>query len=175
MAQSISVSDRTYLRLQECAEPFEDHTPEDVIIRLLDACAVDSEDSERPKRLEKDEAEGHTSSESNLSEREPRQRGVVVRMGDAIIDAVTVRDLYEQSLQILADAHRDELERLLPVRTSNQRYLVAESPVHPSGRSFVVPVEYDGLHMEAHKDYKTALAHLKRLASRLGVPFQYIE
>ena len=56
--------------------------------------------------------------------------------------------------------------------TSRQRYLIAKRPVHPTGNSFVVPVECGGFFMEAHKDYTNAKRHLAKLVTRVGLTFR---
>jgi hypothetical protein len=89
-------------------------------------------------------------------------------------DAVSVRDAYEQLLKVLADKHEAQLREALPFRTSSERFLVAQKPVHPSGNQFVVPVKYRGYYMEAHKDYKNAMAHALQLAERVGVKLRFI-
>ena len=60
------------------------------------------------------------------------------------------------------------------MRTSGERFLIALKPVHPSGKPFVVQVEYRGFYMEAHKDYKNAIAHLRILCNRLGLSLNYL-
>lgn len=157
MAQ-IRISEETMARLKALAEPFIDKEPEDVVRRLLD-------------RLE------HTTKPSvqvPQPSRMPRERGVTIQMGNRKIQAISVRDLYAQALRVLVDEHRSSLKRLLPFKTSSERYLIAEKPIHPTGNAFVVPVEYQQHYMEAHKDYKNAVKHLELLARGLGLKVIYL-
>ena len=172
----IQLSDEILDRLKALAEPFVDKEPEDVIRRLL----------HNHERAARGLAQGASVSDS-LSEmvsanlmgrstksRVPRERGAEVEIGRQRIRAVSVRDLYEQALRLLIENHEAQLASLLPFETSRVRYLVADKPLHPSGKPFVVPAEYHGYYMEAHKDYKIAIEHLGKLAKRLGLPFRYL-
>jgi hypothetical protein len=165
MNHQIRISEDTMNRLKACARPFEDKDPEDVIRRLLNEHKV---------------ASGHAPSLDILQSartpisRVPRERGAVVQIGGHQIPAVSVRDLYEQALKFLVGNHRGDLDRLLPFKTSHERYLLADKPIHPSGNPFVVPVEYRGYHMEAHKDYKNAVAHLALLVEKVGLKLRYL-
>ena len=171
MSKNILVSDETYARLQRCVEPFVDKEPEDVIVRLLNDYdeANGSGDSGASSRTE-------SIGEDSLrpSDRTPRERGTIIKINDHRINAVSVRDLYKQALKFLIENHKGLLKHEIPFRTSSARYLLAASPVHPSGNPFVVPMEYDGYYMETHKDYKNAIAHLRRLVERLGLTFEYL-
>jgi hypothetical protein len=172
----IQLSEETLNRLKALAEPFVDREPEDVIRRLLD-----TRDEATPSLAPFARFGGtrNDTTSTNLMERStesrvPRERGTEVEIGKQRIRAVSVRDLYEQTLKFLIANHEAQLVQLLPFETSRVRYLVADKPVHPSGRPFVVPTEYHGYYMEAHKDYKIAIEHLGKLAKRLGVPFRYL-
>jgi len=91
------------------------------------------------------------------------------------INAETVWDLYEQTLKLLSDrGYLDRLEPHIPFKTSAKRYLIAKEPKHPSGRDFVVPIQYRGFYMESHKDYKTAINHLGQLLSKCGLAIRYM-
>jgi hypothetical protein len=174
MGHKISISDDTLRRLKALAEPFVDHEPEDVIRRLLDQSEQAARTVKSP--LHSDGANQNfaaTGTEHTPSVRAPRERGVVVQIGDRRFEAVSVRDLYTQALKFLVEHHRPKLQQLLPLKTSRQRYLIALKPIHPSGNPFVVPVEYRGVYMEAHKDYNNALGHLGLLSSRLGLTLAY--
>jgi hypothetical protein len=154
-------------RLKACAEPFVDKSPEDVIRRLLD---------EREKSTPRYAPSSHPvrQHERTPASRVPRERGILVEIDGRQIQAASVRDFYEQVLRLLVDHHSVQLARLLPFKTSKRRYLVADKPVHPSGNSFVVPVEYHGHYMEAHKDYENAVAHLGSLLRKLGLELKYL-
>lgn len=175
--QVITVSDETFTRLKAHAEPFVDHGPEDVIKRLLDEREANTTEvlvalksTESPPRTGASATTDHA-----LPRRMPRQRGVTVMLGDKQIEAETVRDLYLQTLQYLVENHLEILTRTTPLNTSSQRYLVAKKDTHPTDQPFVVPVEYEGFFMEAHKDYKNGISHLRKLARRLGLPFECVE
>ena len=89
--------------------------------------------------------------------------------------AVSVRDLYNQVLGWLVDEKMiAKVESSLPHRTSKQRYLISKKPIHPNGNPFVVPVEYKGYFMEAHKNYENAMAGLKQLGKLGGFKVEYI-
>lgn len=107
--------------------------------------------------------------------RVPRERGTIVQIGDKKIDAVSVRALYAQALELFVERHSSKLKSVVPLKTSGQRYLIALKPVHPSGKPFVKPVEFRGFYMESHKDYKNGIAHLRILCSRLGLLFKYLK
>jgi hypothetical protein len=174
MRHQITVSDETFMRLKALAEPFIDQ-PEDVIRRLLDQNGRPL-DPAKPSR----KSNGPTGApvpvqrDRSPDSRLPRERGARVQIGDYRIEAVSVRELYQQALKFLVENHKAKLQTILPHRTSSERYLIAHEPVHPSGNPFVVPVEFRGFHMEAHKDYKNAVEHLRILAGRLGLTLQYL-
>jgi|SRR5215813_6483596 len=171
MRHQISISDKTLARLKALAEPFVDREPEDVIRRLLDAG---------------EQAQNRAGSSPNsqtapaipravlLSARTPRERGVAVQIGDHKFDAVSVPDLYRQVLKFLVEHHKSTLQAIVPFRTSRERYLIAREPLHPSGNPFVVPVEFQGFCMEAHKDYQNAVRHLIILSAKLGLQLRYL-
>ena len=105
----------------------------------------------------------------------PRQRGVVVKLGEVTIRAISVSDLYTETLKYLHQkGFLDKVKQHIPLATSKQRYLIAESPVHPNGKEFVVPVEYKGYYMEAHKDYKNGIRHLCKMLDFCGVTLTYL-
>jgi hypothetical protein len=166
MKIQIALSEETMSRLKECAEPFVDKEPEDVIRRLVD--------EHRNSKSKSPVSSDRLRPAAPPPYRVPRERGVVVQIGDHRIQAASVRDLYDQVLRILVDKHKSDLTRLLPFKTSSERYLVANKPVHPSGNPFFVPVEYHGHYMEAHKDYKNAVKHLESLAKKLRLGLTYI-
>lgn len=172
MSHTITISDDTFARLQNCAIPFVDTEPQDVIRRLLDLHGGTLESRQPPAPPTGASEEAQHSLVSRSAARLPRQRGTTVVVDGVTISAVSVRDLYEQALKVLVDAHEQELAAVLPVRTSSQRYLVAQQDTHPNGRPFVIRVDYRGYYMEAHKDYKNAVSHLKHLVTRLGLSFE---
>jgi hypothetical protein len=165
--QQISVSDETMNRLKACAKPFVDRDPEDVLRRLLD-------EHDKSGRKQSSSPRPWPQPERTPASRVPRERGADVQISGHRIQAVSVRDLYEQALRFLVDNHRAALVRLLPFRTSRQRYLVADKSTHPSGNPFVVPVEYHGFYIEAHKDYENAVKHLRAFVEKLGLKLKYL-
>jgi hypothetical protein len=174
MTHQIRISDETMARLKACAEPFTDKEPEDVIRRLLD-------EQGRNGRAKQTDRKGGLEMEDRMiplgfstKSRVPRERGATVEIGGRQIQAATVADLYKQVLVFLVDRHQDKLAELLPFKTSAQRYLVASKPQHPRGNPFVIPVKHHDYCMEAHKDYKNAIEHLGKLASRMKLPFRYV-
>ena len=171
MAHQITVSDEVFERLRKLAEPFVDREPEDVLRRLLDrnesALGGDNAHSKFEARLPLHESLPPLS-------RAPRERGTTVQIGDRKIDAVSVRALYGQALKLFVERHSSKLKSVVPLKTSGQRYLIALTPVHPSGKPFVKPVEFRGFYMESHKDYKNGIAHLRILSNRLGLLFKYL-
>ncbi len=173
MPHKISISDATMARLKACAEPFLDKEPEDVIRRLIDEREDNGGDHQKPTNRRGDFHKEALMALDTKS-RVPRERGATVEIGGRQIQAGTVRDLYKQALSLFVDKHEHQLKSLLPFRTSGQRYLVAREQKHQRGNPFIIPVEYHGYFMEAHKDYKNAIDHLGKLARRLGLSFKYV-
>lgn len=170
MRHQIALSDETLGRLKMLAEPFVDKEPEDVIRRLLDDW-----ESRSSRSLHSERAEGGSTTTGRSAEsRVPRERGTRVQIGDHVIEAISVRDLYKQALAFLVGNYKVKLQATLPYKTSAERYLVAAEPKHPAGNPFVVPVEFRGFYIEAHKDYKNAVAHLSNLCERLSLKLTYL-
>jgi len=110
-----------------------------------------------------------------LPGRAPRERGAKIRIGSDTFRVDSVRNLLETVLQyLIKNGKASSVAAVLPYKTSAQRFLIADKPVHPNGNSFFVPVQHGGLYMEAHKSYKTAVADLQEFLGRLNVPFEYI-
>lgn len=171
MVLSRTVSDDIYLRLVELAA-FASCNPADVIRRLLDSLTA-NERSVKPATT----TQGifMQTDEALLGARPRRKRGARVELGGEVIEVDSVRDLYEKALRLVVKGgKRDAVRALLPYKTSSQRYLIAEKPKHPNGKSFVVPVEHGGLYMEAHKSYRIAVRQLTDFLSRVGLPFRYL-
>ncbi|MEP7324767.1 MAG: hypothetical protein ABI836_02365 [Gemmatimonadota bacterium] len=172
MYHQIRISDETLRRLKAMAEPYTDREPEDTIRRLLDGVENPKGNGELP------ESSGDNGRslrpERNPMRRAARERGAIVEIEEHRLQAVSVRDLYEQALKLFVDEHGTSIERIVPFSTSRQRHLLAKSARHPTGNSFVVPVRYNGYYMEAHKDYRNAVRHLGQLAARLGLSMRYL-
>lgn len=104
-----------------------------------------------------------------------RKKGVTVLVEGLEYNAESVRDLYQQILEFLVDnGHIEKIQSNLPFATSSKRYLLSKQPYHPKGNSFLVPVEYNGYFMEAHKSYENALNSLQRLFSLCNLEIKEI-
>jgi hypothetical protein len=164
MCPNIDVSDAVLRRLETLGGPL--FSPSEVIERLLDQVASSGLDQSDP-------APEEPSHEAPTS-RPPRSRGADLLISGHRITAVTVPDMYLQVLQWLVDGKRmDKVQSSIPFRTSKQRYLIAKSPKHPSGNSFVSEVKYKGYYMEAHKNYENALSGLKQFLEPHGYSVSY--
>jgi hypothetical protein len=170
---SIALSEDVYTRIRTLAR-FAGCSDNEVIRKLL-------EQLEPPKPVPQARQAGLRSrvevevGPRFLRGRAPRERGATVKLAGEILQVDSVRDLFEHVLRYLVKhGKRDQLDRLLPYKTSAQRYLIADQPVHPSGKPFYVPVNHGGLSMEAHKSYDTAMKDLTEFLGVLGVPFEYV-
>lgn len=173
MTKEIEISDSIFERLQRLAAPLID-TPESVIQRLLDHYESNHSQAFSPPLSSADHTEAHRFVEDPL-QRESRQRGVVVKLGEETIRASSVSELYTETLKYLhSKGLLDKAKSFLPLATSRHRYLIAGSPIHPNGKEFVVPVEYKGYFMEAHKDYKNGIRHLCKMLDLCGVKLTYL-
>ena len=119
-----------------------------------------------PQTISPRRFKANTNQTSNVKIKSPttgtKQKGAVVFIQDKRIEASSVGDLYMQSLKYLVDTNLiKRLETYIPYATSAVRYLISTEPIHQRKNSFIVPVEYQGYYMEAHKDYKNALNHLR--------------
>ena len=168
MAQTITVPNDLYARLAALARPFQDKEPADVIRWL-----VESKERDAPQALPT--TKPLVPSDAGIIEdRIPRERGAVLDLDGVAIKAQTVPDLCTQVMDFLhIKGHGKKLMELAPYSTSSQRYLFAKSPVHPNGNDFFSPVKNHGLYVETHKNYKTAIGQLARLASKCGVKLTY--
>jgi len=106
--------------------------------------------------------------------RVPRQRGTTITIDNEQITASSVSDLYRQTMKYLFTSNMiAQVKRNIPYATSSVRLLISNDPHHQDGKEFRVPVVYEGLYMEAHKDYKNALAHLEAFLKRCGIVMKY--
>lgn len=173
MTRVIRISEESFDRLKKLAIPLED-TPSTVIDRLLDW--YESHASRGHSKAEKSSRSATPMKDvHDPSRRLPRQRGTTVKVDDQTMTAHTLSDLYEQVMKYLCK--RGYIERLrphLPLATSGKRYLIARKPQHPSGKEFFIPVVHNGFYMEAHKDYKVGIKHLKKMLDLCGVSFEYM-
>jgi len=105
-----------------------------------------------------------TVSKTEQNTKESRKKGVVVIINEKQFKAQSVRNLYLQILEFMVNqGYTDRIQSSLPFATSSKRYLLSREPFHPKGNAFVVPVEYNGYYMEAHKSYENAISALERL------------
>lgn len=168
MRHSIAVPEDLYLRLKELAA-FAKCEPAEVVRRLLDSLREDQE-GRQPAFARS----ANVVDPTLLGARPPRERGVRVELNGQVLDAVSVPDLYEKTLRVIAKRDRERMRSLLPYKTSAHRFLIAEKPKHPNGKPFFVPIEHDGFYMEAHKSYHTAVSQLADFLSKLGISFRYL-
>jgi len=172
MSTQIDIPDTLFQRLQSHAEPLVD-TPTTVIRRALDCY---ESQSERETEEETESASGgsdHVFLE-DPSDRAPRQRGATIELNGTRVEAASVRDMYEKTMEYLDERGLlDQLQGRLPISTSRQRHLLNNEPVHPDGSEFVSPAEHDDYYMEAHKDYRNGLNHLCQLLDHCDVQLTY--
>ena len=127
-----------------------------------------------PQTISPRRFKANTNQTSNVKIKSPttgtKQKGAVVFIQDKRIEASSVGDLYMQSLKYLVDTNLiKRLETYIPYATSAVRYLISTEPIHQRKNSFIVSVEYQGYYMEAHKDYKNALNHLRLFLGRCRI------
>jgi hypothetical protein len=172
LSKTITVADDIYSRVRQLAA-FSRCDEGEVVRRLLDKLieesGASSDTSAMPSRHFVDRSQRY------LPGRPPRERGARVEVGGEILHVDSVRDLCENVLRFVSkNGKRESVRSLLPYKTSSQRYLIAEKPIHPNGNRFVVPVQQGGFYMEAHKSYRTAIVQLEEFLAKLGVPFRYV-
>ena len=107
-------------------------------------------------------------------QRGAREKGAIVKIDGILIKAKSVGDMYSQALKHLVSSGL--IKKIsLPYATSSKRNLLSDKPEHPTGNSFVIPIKHENYFMEAHKDYKNAIAHLKNMLDESGIPFESID
>jgi len=175
--REVTLPDDVFARLEALTVPLVPTVP-DVIGRLLDhyeRTASRSRTTALPASPPARSQAMPVLHERSLTGRTPRERGATIEIEDQRIQAVSVRDMYEQAMRYIVDkGHAKQLKQLVPMRTSSQRYLIAERPTHPNGNDFVVPARYGGYFMESHKDYRNAVKHLAQLTDKLGLKLRYL-
>jgi hypothetical protein len=175
--REVTIPDDLFARLQSLAVPLVDTVP-DVVRRLLDHYERTRPESNSPGPGTSVLPPSHMPTlfrEPSLRGRARRERGATIEIDDHQIQAVSVRDMYEQAMRFMIDnGHSKPLKALVPFRTSGRRYLIADRPIHPNGNDFVVPARYGGFFMESHKDYRNAVEHLRQLTSKLGLKLRYL-
>ena len=181
MSKVVRIPESVFQRLQKLATPLVD-TPANVIERLLDyydsqenagVSAINLSAGQVPANSA--DSVRHPKFAADPSSRASRQRGVIVKVEGQTLTARSIADLYSQILRLVCDdGHIMKVTSHLPLATSSKRYLIATHPVHPNGAQFVIPVEYHGYYMEAHKDYKNGINHLRKLLDLCGLSMAYI-
>ncbi len=136
------------------------------------SCASSGTESHQPSFLV--EIKGSPSETAKLASRMSRQQGVVVQINGQTIKAKSIPDFSRQILRYVVDTGLISKIKL-PFATSRVRYLIAREAIHPGGKPFVLPVEYKGYYMEAHKDYRNAVNHALKLLSSCGHNLKYID
>ena len=172
----VALSKDLFARLQKLAVPLVD-TPADVIERLIRHYEKGRSETLKDERGSESTV-GRLSSvprEAKIAERAPRERGATIEINGHLIRAISVKEMYEEVLKYLLDeGYSKRFRDLMPFSTSSLRYLIAEKPIHPSGKEFYYPVEHHGYYMEAHKSYKTAIKDLSRFVGKMGLKLKYL-
>lgn len=83
------------------------------------------------------------------------------------ITGSSVKDFYLNALEYITSEGLP-LEKVVPMRTSDKRYLVAKTPLHQGGNEFRGYAEHGGFYMCTDKNYQQAVADLARLFGKLG-------
>ncbi|HQR16603.1 MAG TPA: hypothetical protein PLZ37_18750 [Nitrospira sp.] len=173
----VALPEELFIRLQKLAVPLVDK-PADVIERLISHYEktgskisiideiVGASIASKPGSLVR---------EAKIAGRIPRERGVTIEIDGHVIRAISVKEMYQETLKYLLDkGHSKRIKDLLPFSTSGVRYLIADRPVHPKGNDFREPIKCGGYFMEAHKGYKTAVKDLSRFIAKLGLKLKYL-
>lgn len=169
MGRIVEIPNHVYARLQAIGSHL--FSVSEVIERLAMSLPTSSSDDSPARAV----TESSGARLDLMRMRSPRERGVTVELAGQRIHAGTVGDLYEQVFRLLLkNGQAEALKALVPYRTSNQRYLIALEPRHPNGNAFFVPVRVGPYHIEAHKNYETALKQLAELLGKLGLEFRYL-
>jgi metal-responsive CopG/Arc/MetJ family transcriptional regulator len=169
MAPAVQLPDDLYRKLQSLAQPFVDR-PEDVIRRAVEFFEKAPTNERTNQNLPFADRLGIP-----LDSRSARERGAKVEIDGRTIAAHSVPNLFKQTLQLLVlNGNTARVKTLVPFQTSNQRYLIADRPIHPNGNRFRIEVEHRGLYMEAHKSYYTALKQLQQFLLKCGISFRYL-
>lgn len=116
-----------------------------------------------------------TSGEKSGAEKSDRQKRTLIEfyINNQRFETKNIPEMYKQALVYLVDNRL--LEQVsLPVATGEKRYILAAEPVHPSGKPFLAPVEYNGYFMEAHNNRVAAIAQLKKLVESVGCTFSEV-
>jgi hypothetical protein len=173
----VTLSDDLFVRLQKLAVPLVDK-PADVIERLVRHYEkTGSEISKVDERVGASTGSKPSSlvREAKIAGRIPRERGVTIEIDGHVIRAISVKEMYQETLKYLLDkGYSKRIKDLVPYSTSGVRYLIADSPVHPKGNDFVAPVKCGAYFMEAHKNYDAAVKQLSRFIVKMGLKLKYL-
>ena len=101
---------------------------------------------------------------------------LAVRIGKRVLSSDTVRHLFQDVLEYVVQKQH-VLKLPLPWGTSKRRYIItnADAPVHPNGRPFFYPVQFQGYTIESHYARDRAMRVLSDLCQKLEVEFEIIE
>lgn len=106
--------------------------------------------------------------------RASRRSGPIrIKLEGSMLEANSLSRIYQLALVILYQGKHLQ-KATIPFATSKKRYLLAEKPIHPNGEAFRHQVEYKGYFLEAHKDRKIGINHLKKLVTECGLQLQVI-
>ncbi len=173
----VTLSEGLFVRLQSLAVPLVD-TPADVIERLVshyEKSGAETSKGERGVGASTGSKPSSLVREAKIAERIPRERGVTIEIDGHVIRAISVKEMYQETLRYLLDnGHSKRVKDLVPFSTSSLRYLIADRPIHPNGNEFFVPVKCGGYFMEAHKSYKTGIEHLSQFIAKMGLRLKYL-
>lgn len=170
----MALSKDLFVRLQKLAVPLVDTTA-DVLERVVSHYEKTGPKIDEAIGISIASKPSSIAGAGKIMARAPRERGVTIEVDGHIIRAISVKELYQETLEFLLEkGHGKRLKDLVPFGMSSRRYLIADRPVHPSGNDFVMPVKSGGYFMEAHKGYKTAIEHLSRLLGRMELKLKYV-
>lgn len=122
------------------------------------------------------EAESIDYSTSDIPRRGKKVGKIAVKIDNKIFEGKSITDLFQIILKYLVD--NNKLKSIeMPWGTGNERYVISneKEPVHPSGRKFFVPVNYNEYAMEAHVDRKRGMKILDDLCNKLEITFETID
>ena len=173
----VTLSEGLFVRLQKLAVPLVDK-PSDVIERLLRHYEKTGSEASKVDTGVGASTGSKSSSlvrEAIIAERIPRERGVTIEIDGHVIRAISVKEMYQETLRYLLDnGHSKRVKDLVPFSTSSLRYLIADRPVHPNRKDFFVSVKCGGYFMEAHKIYKTGIELLSQFIAKMGLKLKYL-
>ncbi len=89
-------------------------------------------------------------------------------IGDRQVHGGSVPALYDAALRAMVDQGLVDPARL-PCGRGRKRYVLAQTPTHPSGKPFFTPVEYGGFAMEAHYSVDRGISALGEVLDELGI------